>query len=169
MLQHWPDLLLLLIPRHPERGEDVAKLVGDAGLSLAQRSVDQLIRPDTQVYIADTLGETGTWYALCHIVFLGGSLKEIGGHNPYEPVQAGAAVITGPGYFNFAETFEPLVKSGGAVRINSANTLSDTVALWLSDASELHAARMAANACVKTQKSALDTVIDTLCTRLHLG
>ena len=62
---------------------------------------------NTKVYVADTLGETGTWYALCPIVFLGGSLKEIGGHNPFEPAQAGAAVITGPGYFNFAETFAP--------------------------------------------------------------
>ncbi len=169
LLRRWPDLLLLLIPRHPERRDEVLKLASDAGLSTAQRSADQIITADTQVYVADTLGETGTWYALCPIVFLGGSLKEIGGHNPFEPVQAGAAVITGPGYFNFAETFEPLIKSGGAVRINSANALSDAVALWLSDASELHTARMAANACVKTQKSALDAVIDTLCARLSLG
>ena len=101
LLQRWPDLLLLLIPRHPERGDDVAKLVSDAGLSHARRSADQQITSDLQVYVADTLGETGTWYALCPIVFLGGSLKEIGGHNPFEPVQAGAAVITGPGYFKF--------------------------------------------------------------------
>ncbi|SDW18937.1 3-deoxy-D-manno-octulosonic-acid transferase [Ruegeria halocynthiae] len=169
LLHLWPDLLLLLIPRHPERGSEVVKLVSDAGLSCAQRSANQPIAPATQVYVADTLGETGTWYALCPIVFLGGSLREIGGHNPFEPAQAGAAVITGSGYFNFAETFAPLIETGGAVLINSANDLSDTVALWLSKEAELTAARTAARACVNTQKSALHTVIDTLCTRLSLG
>ncbi|MEX0305973.1 MAG: 3-deoxy-D-manno-octulosonic acid transferase [Ruegeria sp.] len=168
LLQRRPDLLLLLIPRHPERALEIAKLVGDAGLSCAQRSAAQPITPDTQVYMADTLGETGTWYALCPIVFLGGSLKEIGGHNPFEPAQAGAAVITGPGYFNFAETFAPLIETGGAVLINSASELSDAVALWLSDQSELNTARKAASAYVNTQKSSLDTVIDSLCYQLSL-
>ncbi len=168
LLQRWPDLLLLLIPRHPERRDDVIKLAGDAGLSTAQRSTDQPIRSDTQVYVADTLGETGTWYALCPIVFLGGSLKEIGGHNPFEPAQAGAAVITGPGFFNFAETFAPLIETGGAVLVNSASDLSESVALWLSENDVLAAAQTAAQACVNTQKSALDEVIDTLCNRLSL-
>ncbi|KIC42059.1 3-deoxy-D-manno-octulosonic acid transferase [Ruegeria sp. ANG-R] len=169
LLQRWPDLLLLLIPRHPERRGEVLNLTNDAGMSTAQRSTGQPITPDTQVYVADTLGETGTWYALCPIVFLGGSLKEIGGHNPFEPAQAGAAVITGPGYFNFSETFEPMIETGGAVQINSASTLSDAVALWLSDESALAASQTAAKACVNTQESALDTVINTLCSRLSLN
>ncbi len=168
LLQRWPDLLLLLIPRHPERRSEVAGLIGAAGLTCALRSDGQPVTGNTQVYLADTLGETGTWYALRPIVFLGGSLREIGGHNPFEPAQAGAAVITGPGYFNFAETFAPLIDSGGAVLINSAPDLADAVSLWLSDEPALTAARTAAHACVKTQKSALDTVVDTLCTRLSL-
>ncbi len=167
--KRWPELLLLLIPRHPERRDEVLKIANNAGLSSALRSADQKITAGTQVYVADTLGETGTWYALCPIVFLGGSLKEIGGHNPFEPAQAGAAVITGPGYFNFAETFEPLIETGGAVLINSKQELSDAVALWLSNPSELAAAQAAARACVNTQKSALKSVIDTLCSRLSLS
>ncbi|WP_299986821.1 3-deoxy-D-manno-octulosonic acid transferase [uncultured Ruegeria sp.] len=169
LLQRWPDLLLLLIPRHPERRSDVMKTVNDAGLTCAQRSAGQPITSDTQVYVADTLGETGTWYALCPIVFLGGSLKKIGGHNPFEPAQAGAAVITGPGYFNFAETFAPLIDTGGAVLSNSAQELSDAVALWLSDETKLEAARTAAKTCVNTQANALTAVIETLCTQLNLS
>ncbi|WP_170409295.1 3-deoxy-D-manno-octulosonic acid transferase [Ruegeria atlantica] len=168
LLKRWPDLLLLLIPRHPERRSEVATLLENAGQSAAFRSKGEKIAPQTQVYVADTLGETGTWYALCPIVFLGGSLREIGGHNPFEPAQAGAAVITGPGYYNFAETFAPLIESGGATEVNSASQLADIVALWLSDAAALDKARAGVKSCVNTQKSALDDVIDTLCNTLDL-
>lgn len=168
LLKLWPNLLLLLIPRHPERRDEVTGLVSAAELSFALRSKGDEITANTQVYVADTLGETGTWYALCPIVFLGGSLKEIGGHNPFEPAQAGAAVITGPGYYNFAETFAPLVEAGGAVEVQSSKELTDAVAHWLSDDAALIDARNAAGACVNTQKSALDGVIDALCEKLDL-
>ncbi len=168
LLRHRPDLLLLLIPRHPERREDVNLLLGKAELTSAFRAKGDAISQNTQVYVADTLGETGTWYALCPIVFLGGSLKEIGGHNPFEPAQAGAAVITGPGYFNFAETFAPLVGAGGAIEVQTADDLSNAVANWLSDDAALTSARKAAQTCVNSQKDALNSVVDTLCTHLNL-
>ncbi|WP_298846718.1 3-deoxy-D-manno-octulosonic acid transferase [uncultured Ruegeria sp.] len=168
LLKRWPNLLLLLIPRHPERRGDVAKLLNGSYLNASFRSEESLIKNDTQVYVADTLGETGTWYALCPIVFLGGSLKKIGGHNPFEPAQAGAAVITGPGYFNFAETFVPLITSGGALEVQTTRDLAAAVELWLADDRALSQARDAAKSCVNTQKDALDTVIDTLCTALDL-
>jgi 3-deoxy-D-manno-octulosonic-acid transferase len=118
--------------------------------------------------VADTLGETGTWYALCRIVFLGGSLREIGGHNPFEPAQAGAAVITGPGYFNIAETFAPLIETGGAFQVETAEDLEKAVNNWLSNDAALTRARAAARTCVSTQKDALQNVIETLCTTLSL-
>ncbi|WP_037307918.1 3-deoxy-D-manno-octulosonic acid transferase [Ruegeria halocynthiae] len=169
MQARWPDLLLLLIPRHPERRTEVATLLDKAGQTAAFRSTQDKITPQTQVYVADTLGETGTWYALSPIVFLGGSLKEIGGHNPFEPAQAGAAVITGPGYFNFAETFAPLIEAGGALKVSTASELTQAVTTWLSDQSALDAARAAAKSCVNTQKSALDSIVDTLCVQLDLS
>ncbi|NOD61815.1 MULTISPECIES: 3-deoxy-D-manno-octulosonic acid transferase [unclassified Ruegeria] len=168
LLERWPNLLLLLIPRHPERRDDIAALIKVADMPASFRSRGELIRENTQIYVADTLGETGTWYALCPIVFLGGSLKEIGGHNPFEPAQAGAAVITGPGYFNFAETFAPLIKSGGAIEVQTAAELSQIVAHWLSDQSALQSAQKAAQSCVHTQSDALESVIDTLCAELDL-
>ncbi len=164
-----PNLLLLLIPRHPERREEVARLTAQAELDYSLRSKQQPITDATQVYISDTLGETGTWYALCPIVFLGGSLREIGGHNPFEPAQANAAVITGPGYFNFAETFAPLIKTGGAVEVETSADLSKIVETWLTDKTTLETARAAAKSCVNTQKSALDDVIETLSTQLDLA
>ncbi|NOC91296.1 3-deoxy-D-manno-octulosonic acid transferase [Ruegeria sp. HKCCD6604] len=168
LLERWPDLLLLLIPRHPERRGDIAKLLDASDLNAAFRSESSLIKTETQVYVADTLGETGTWYALSPIVFLGGSLKNIGGHNPFEPAQAGAAVITGPGYFNFAETFAPLIKTGGAIEVQTETDLSAAVDHWLSDDQALTRARSAAQSCVKTQSNALDSVVETLCRSLDL-
>ncbi|WP_171235558.1 3-deoxy-D-manno-octulosonic acid transferase [Ruegeria sp. HKCCA6837] len=168
LLERWPDLLLLLIPRHPERRGDIATLINDAGMTASFRSNNETIGENTQIYVADTLGETGTWYALCPIVFLGGSLKEIGGHNPFEPAQAGAAVITGPGYFNFGETFSPLIATGGAVEVQNSTDLSKIVAHWLSDQNALQVAQEAAQSCVNTQSDALESVINTLCSELNL-
>ncbi len=168
LLKRWPNLLLLLIPRHPERRGDVVSLIEAADQTYALRTAGQAIEADTQVYVADTLGETGTWYAVCPIVFLGGSLKEIGGHNPFEPAQAGAAILTGPGYFNFRETFAPLVDSGGAKEVRTSKDLADAVVHWLTDETALATARAAAQGCVADQSTALEVVVDTLCTRLDL-
>ncbi len=169
LLKDRPDLLLLLIPRHPDRRDQVADIVKGSSNSIALRSLEQKISKQTQVYVADTLGDTGTWYAVSPIVFLGGSLLEIGGHNPFEPAQAGAAVITGPGYFNFAETFAPLVESGGAIEVNDASQLAKAVNLWLSDENALQKAQSAAKECVNSQKSALKDVVETLVSNLKLG
>jgi 3-deoxy-D-manno-octulosonic-acid transferase len=122
----------------------------------------------TQVYIADTLGETGTWYALCKLVFLGGSLLEIGGHNPFEPAHAGAAVITGPGYYNFAETYAQMKQGGGAREVHDANSLARAVAGWLENPAQFDGARQAASAYVASQRNALQAVIDSLCLELEL-
>lgn len=168
LLAEFPDLALLLIPRHPQRGDEVAGLIAKAGLSEARRSKGQALTPQTQVYQADTLGETGTWYALAPIVFLGGSLKVIGGHNPFEPAQAGAAIITGPHVANFAETYDPLIASGGALEVTDADQLARTVTLWLTDEAALATARAAAATFVQSQQAVLDNVVETLCAALDL-
>lgn len=168
LLRDHPDLCLLLIPRHPERGNDVAALIAAAGLTAAQRSKGGLPGPETQVWLADTLGETGTWYAACPIVFLGGSLLPIGGHNPFEPAQAGAAILTGPHVRNFAETFTPLIATGGAVETADAAALSRAVAQWLSDPQALHDARQAAQGFAEARQAALGEILETLCSELAL-
>ncbi len=169
LLERWPDLCLLLVPRHPERGDEVASLIARAGFDSARRSNRETITDKTQVYLADTLGETGTWYALAGVVFLGGSLTPIGGHNPFEPAQAGAAVITGPGTHNFSETFVPLIAAGGAVEVSDAPSLASAVAAWLSDPDSLDAARHAAGGFAEARQSALDDVAARLCPALGLG
>lgn len=169
LLKQHPGLCLVLIPRHPERGDAVETLTKQAGLALARRSRGDRIAAGTSVYLADTLGETGTWYALSPIVFLGGSLKPIGGHNPFEPAQAGAGVITGPHVFNFSETFGPLIAAGGAVEVTGATGMAEAVGRWLEDATALDAARGAASGFVGTAQAGLDRIIDDLACALELG
>lgn len=108
------------------------------------------------------MGEVGTWYALCPLVFLGGSLKEIGGHNPFEVMQAGGAVLTGPGAFNFAESFAELIQIGAAQEITSAETLARAVATWLDDPHALEVARNAGRGFLDRQSDQLDSTVATL-------
>ena len=121
-----PDLLLVLVPRHPERAQEVAALMTD--LRVARRSANEPLGTDTQVYLADTMGETGLWYALGGIVFLGGSLVPVGGHNPFEPAHAGVALIHGPLYDNFSGADAALHKAGASREVADAAVLTATLA-----------------------------------------
>ena len=155
ILKSHPDACLLLAPRHPERGDAVETLIRDAGLTLARRSRDQ--DPSAaQVYLADTLGEVGTWYALCPRVFMGGSLLDIGGHNPFEPAQLGATVLTGPGYFNFAESYAEMIAEGAAFEAATADGIADQITAWLDRSKELELACAAATAYIARQSDHLD-------------
>lgn len=169
LLAKRPDLCMILVPRHPERGDEVENLVKSAGMAQARRSKDEW--PDAaQVYLADTLGETGTWYAAAPIVFLGGSLKPmIGGHNPFEPAQAGAAVLTGPHVANFSETFAPLRAAGGALEVSDAQALAQAISRWLGDADRLAQVRSAARLFTAERGASLDGLADQLCRALDLG
>ncbi len=168
LLKTNPDLCLILAPRHPDRGDDVEALIHAADLGSARRSKAQALQADTQVYLADTLGEVGTWYALSPIVFLGGSLGPIGGHNPFEVAQSGAAVITGPGYHNFTETFPALESAGGAVEIHESHGLAQAVQHWLDDPAALDQARKSAADFAAEKAAQLEGVADELIRGLEL-
>ncbi|WP_282077647.1 3-deoxy-D-manno-octulosonic acid transferase [Epibacterium ulvae] len=162
LLEQFPDLLLLLAPRHPERGSNLMTQIQAADLTVVQRSAGKMPTPATQVYLADTLGEVGTWYALSPIVFLGGSLLPIGGHNPFEVARAGAAILTGPGYSNFMETFPALIDAGGAVEVATASQLSAAVTEWLYNADTQTRAQTAAQHYLAQQTDQLDQTLSAI-------
>ncbi|MEP4038128.1 3-deoxy-D-manno-octulosonic acid transferase [Pseudophaeobacter sp.] len=168
LLRDHPDLCLFLVPRHPERAEEIGGKITQAGLKYSQRSIGTALSPESQVYLADTLGELGSWYALSPIVFLGGSLLPIGGHNPFEVAQSGAAVLTGPGYSNFTETFPPMIASGAATEVRDAHDLAQVVDHWLTQPAQLQIARDAARAYVEEQSGQLDLVVERLINSLCL-
>jgi 3-deoxy-D-manno-octulosonic-acid transferase len=122
-----PDLLLVLAPRHPERGTEVTALAAGRGLPVCQRSAGALPGRGTAVYVADTVGELGTFYKLATVAFVGGSLVDQGGHNPIEPGRLGAAVVTGPNVRNFEEVYGALFADGAATVVGDAVELADAV------------------------------------------
>ncbi|MGQ0532820.1 MAG: 3-deoxy-D-manno-octulosonic acid transferase [Caulobacteraceae bacterium] len=136
-----PDALLIIAPRHPGRGDDIAALAG----AMPRRSRGDSIG-GAAVYLADTLGELGTLYDLAPVALVAGSLlPEFKGHNPIEPAKLGAAIVTGPYVESFDDVFDALFAAGGAVRVQDAPTLAATVtSLWANEAArtkQLEAAR----------------------------
>lgn len=115
--------LLILVPRHVERAHSIAKLAKAAGFVVARRSMSEPLTPQTDVYIADTMGELGLWYRLADVAFIGGSLQPVGGHNPYEAAQLDAAILHGPHIGNFAQIYDALTQAGGAREVTDREAI----------------------------------------------
>ncbi len=115
-----PMLALILAPRHPVRGDGLAEMMRARGLVVAQRSKGEPVTPDTDVYLADTLGEMGLWYRVASVSFVGGSLAPVGGHNPFEPALLGSAILHGPHVRNFADGYDRLGGAQAAVLVRDA-------------------------------------------------
>ncbi|MEB8385962.1 3-deoxy-D-manno-octulosonic acid transferase [Rhodobacteraceae bacterium KMM 6894] len=169
VLRHRPDALLILVPRHPDRASHVKALISQSGLSVAQRSTGETPNPATQVYLADTLGETGLWYHLCPIVCLGGSFTPVGGHNPYEPAHAGAAILHGPLYANFAGAYAAFHTHGGAVEVADAPALAAAVTALMDAPAALAAQRTLSAEFAALQEDQMGALIETLSRALRLG
>lgn len=167
LLETAPELHLILVPRHPERGDAVAELLKAARLPFTRRSLGEA--PGGAVYLADTLGELGTWYTLSDVVFLGGSLRPIGGHNPFEVAHAGAAVLSGGHVFNFAETFAEMERSGAARLVADADDLAAQAGLLLRDTQVRQKAQSAATTFIKAQTNRLDAIAAQLVRALELS
>jgi 3-deoxy-D-manno-octulosonic-acid transferase len=142
----FPELLTLLAPRHPQRGAALWRAAIEQGFRPSLRSLDQRIRPETDIYVADTLGELGLFYRLSEISFVGGSLIAKGGHNPLEPARLGGAILHGPHVFNFSEIYGDLRKAGGAALVRNERELATATRRLLSDAKTQSAMAGAARA-----------------------
>jgi 3-deoxy-D-manno-octulosonic-acid transferase len=132
----WPDLLTLIVPRHPARAGAVAALLRSEGLSVARRSLAEPITPAIDIYLGDTLGELGLFYRLAGIAFIGGSLVPLGGHNPLEAALLDCAVLHGPDMSNCAAIARDLAAAGAALTVHDARELGDTLARLLADPAE---------------------------------
>jgi 3-deoxy-D-manno-octulosonic-acid transferase len=158
----FPQLLTIIAPRHPERGPGILEIGHAAGLQAALRSRGELPRNDTDIYVADTLGELGLIYRLAPIVFVGGSIASHGGQNPIEPIKLGAAILHGPHVWNFAEIYAALDRSRGAEQVADAGKLAVRVGAWLKDVGERNAVVAAARETVDTLGGALDRTLAAL-------
>ncbi len=130
---HHEGLLTIIAPRHPERGAAIAELLRANGFSVARRSQGEIVGPETEIYLADTLGELGTLYALNRLAFIGGSLVPHGGQNPIEAVRHDCAVLAGPHTINFRNEYRALEKAGGGLEVASADALAVAVRRMIGD------------------------------------
>ncbi|HEY6992188.1 MAG TPA: 3-deoxy-D-manno-octulosonic acid transferase [Xanthobacteraceae bacterium] len=158
----YPRLITIIAPRHPERGRGILEIAQAADLKAALRSRGDLPGPDTDVYVADTLGELGLIYRLAPIVFVGGSLASHGGQNPIEPIKLGAAILHGPHVWNFAEIYAQLDQARGAQPVADVEELALRAGAWLEDARERMAAVAAARATVAALGGGLERTLAAL-------
>ncbi len=130
----FPDLLTIVAPRHARRGPQIAELAASVGMSSALRSLGDRLTPETEFYVADTMGEMGLFYRLTSIVLVGKSLGGArGGQNPIEPAKLGATVLYGPNVGNFAEVYRDLAAAQGAMEVADETELAQALRLYFSD------------------------------------
>ena len=166
ILRTHPAALLILVPRHPERFNDVAELIAAAGLSMQRRSNGALVQADTQVLLGDTMGELLMLFGAAAVAFVGGSLIERGGHNTLEPAAWGLPIITGASDFNFREISALLMQAGALVKCTGSAAIAAEIQRLFDDAAARKTRGQAARGVVEGNRGALNKLlaaIDSLC------
>ncbi|MDX2259781.1 MAG: glycosyltransferase N-terminal domain-containing protein [Hyphomicrobiaceae bacterium] len=166
LARRFESFLTIIAPRHPERGTAVAEALRQQGLRVRQRSLGDLPEPATEVYVADTIGELGTLFALAPIALIGGSLIDRGGQNPIEAVRHQAAVLTGPSWRNFPDVYGALIEGKGARVVTDAASLAGAVGDLIADESALRAQHAAAVTALAGLGGALERTVSALLERL---
>jgi 3-deoxy-D-manno-octulosonic-acid transferase len=129
-----PGLLLVIVPRHPQRFDAVATLTAGRGFALQRRSANEPLRPETSVLIGDTMGEMFAYFAACDVAFIGGSLLDYGSQNLIEACAVGTPLLVGPSTHNFSEVAREALACGAACQVQDAESLIATARKLLGDA-----------------------------------
>ncbi len=162
MAGQWPGLLTVIVPRHPSRGAACAAKLKALGLSVARRADGALPKGDTEIYLADTLGELGLFYRIAPVALVGGSLIPHGGQNVLEPARLDCAIVHGPHMENFRAISDEMSAKGAAVEVADAEELVKAVTQLLGD-EELRARVSATAAAIAAEKEdILDVVVNQL-------
>jgi 3-deoxy-D-manno-octulosonic-acid transferase len=159
LLQDYPDALLVLAPRHPERFARAAQLTRAAGLKTALRSEGLGISPSTQCFVVDTMGELLQFYATSDLAFVGGSLDPVGGHNMLEPAALAKPVIVGPNTANFDDIVTQLLEADAIVQVPNEAALLEALQELMGNADRRDAMGLAGQALVKSGQGALQRTL----------
>ena len=125
--------LLAIVPRHPQRFDEVASLVAAREFKVQRRSDNAPLAADTQVWLGDSMGEMFAYYAAADVAFVGASLIDLGSQNLIEPCAVGVPVLIGPSTFNFPDAARDALSSGAAYQVPNAQQLVDMAARLLAD------------------------------------
>lgn len=155
----FPQLLLFLVPRHPDRFNKVAHLCGERGFNVLRRSQKQSCQAQTDIFLGDTMGELPLFYAASDVVFVGGSLVPVGGHNLLEPAALGLPLLTGPQLFNFVVISEMLVNAQGATIVPDQAALQLKLSQLLEDSHLRKQQGQQAKMVVEKNRGAIDRLL----------
>ncbi len=169
LTKEYPDLLAVIVPRKADRADSIVTELAMKGLKAAKRSAGEKITNDTDLYIADTMGEMGLWHTLCPVVVIGGSFIPHGGQNPIEGAHFGNAIFYGPHMFNFVELTKALEESGAAHPIAAREQLLPTLQQALRDPAKLQAMQMAARDLATQNITVIDAFADEIILQLVQG
>jgi 3-deoxy-D-manno-octulosonic-acid transferase len=155
-------LLLAIVPRHPQRFNEVARLLEARGIRYQRRSSGEPVAAETRVVLGDSMGEMFAYYAASDIAFVGGSLVPLGGQNLIEACAAGKPVLVGPSNYNFSEATERAVEAGAAIRVADAEALGREITRLLRDPDELRRMSEAAIAFAEAHRGATARVLELI-------
>jgi len=161
--------LTVLVPRHPQRFDEVAALIEKHGLRYQRRSANQAIAPETQIVLGDSMGELFAYYAACDLAFIGGSLLPFGGQNLLEACAVGRPVLLGAHTYNFAQAAELAVAAGAALRVENAAALIEAAQALLPDDARLGAMGAHGRRFVAANQGATRRALEQIEARLRSG
>jgi 3-deoxy-D-manno-octulosonic-acid transferase len=160
--ERFPDALLILVPRHPERFPSVRSLLHRGGYAAVARTDGLPCTPDIEVYFGDTMGEVPLFYAAANVAFVGGTLVPVGGHNLLEPAALGKPVVTGPHLFNTQDIANKFEKLGASITVNNAGQLGEAVADLFDDPPTATDIGRRGRDIVQQNRGALDRLLQIL-------
>jgi len=154
--------LIVIAPRHPQRATDILKDLGQTSLKIAQRSKNQTITDDIQIYLADTLGELEIMINHSTLVIMGGSFMDYGGHNILQPAQLGKATITGPSDADFKEEIKSLLKHDAIIQVQDVKQLEDQLRTLLKQPNKIKELGLNAKKVISLQADILQRYISAI-------
>ncbi len=155
-------VLTVIAPRHPQRGDAIAEEIRAAGLCVTRRSLGEALTAETDIYLADTIGEMGLWYRLADVAFLGGSLVPHGGQNPIEPAKLLVPILHGAHVENFRDVFDALAEAKAVKTVSDGASLAEAVRRLIENPHERQRQAREAHACVERFTGALDRTLEAL-------
>ncbi len=162
-----PDLLTIIVPRHPERADALEEEFTARGLKVARRSRNDTVLAETDILLGDTIGEMGLYLRLTEVAFVGRSLVQSGGQNPIEPARLGTAVLSGCNVQNFRDAYRRLIDAGGARLVRDGEMLAGGVNFLLNNYSARRTMIKAGRAAVDDMSGALNRTLQALDPYIH--
>ena len=156
------NLLTVIVPRHPQRFDEVAAMMKQRGLNFRRRSENAVVEAEAGYLLGDSMGEMFAYYAACDVAFIGGSLLPLGGQNLLEACAVGKPVIVGPHTFNFEEATRDAIEAGAAVRVADSAELASTLQALLDDASRCAAMSQAGREFTEKHRGATERTLALL-------